>query len=194
MYSAVIFDFFGVFCPDITLEWFQKNVPGHDQKLEHFHAICHKSDLGTLSKEDFYAELSGLAGIPAEEIVEGVQAEVIINDSLVKYVQHLKDKGIRTACLSNGTREWTLEVITSHGLGHLFDKVILSGDLGIVKPDKKIYIHALDTLDTPASRTIFVDDRIVNIQAAEACRIRSILFVDTSACIDELENLLISTV
>lgn len=189
MYKAVIFDFFGVFCPDITLNWFQKTVPDYKAKLSEFQSICTKSDHGTLSKADFYKEVSVLVGISVDEMEKGVEAETIINTSVVSYANQLRQKGYQTACLSNGTHEWTLAVMNNHGLAHLFDEVVLSGDLGIVKPSPQIYNHALEKLHVAASEAIFVDDRKVNVDAAEACGIRSLVFSNTETFISEFELL-----
>ena len=190
MYKAIIFDFFGVFCPDITMNWFQKTVPDYKEKLSDFQAICTRSDYGTLSKSEFYKEVAGLANVAVDEMVQGVEAEVVINIPLVRYVQELKQRGYKTACLSNGTHEWTLAVINDHGLGTLFDEIILSGDLGIVKPNHEIYFHTLDKLDVAASETLFVDDRKISVDAAEECDIHSLLFETTDTFTSDLETLL----
>lgn len=64
--------------------------------------------------------------------------------------------------------------------------MILSGDLGIIKRSPEIYVHTLEKLNVTASETIFVDDRKVNVDAAEACGIHSLLFSKTETFIDEL--------
>jgi epoxide hydrolase-like predicted phosphatase len=190
MYKAIIFDFFGVFCPDITMNWFQKAELGYEEKLSDFQAICTRSDYGELSKSDFYKEVAALANVPVDVMIKGVEAEIVINASLVDYVKSLKRAGYRTACLSNGTHEWTLAVINDHGLGKLFDEVILSGDLGIVKPNAEIYNYALDKLSVSASESIFVDDRKINVVAAEECGIRSLIFENTETFKTNLESLI----
>jgi epoxide hydrolase-like predicted phosphatase len=189
MYKAVIFDFFGVFCPDITMNWFKKTAPDYEARLSEFQAICTRSDYGKLSRADFYKEVSALVGVSVDEMETGVEAETIISTSLVSYAGELRQKGYRTACLSNGTHEWTLAVINNHGLAHLFDEVVLSGDLGIVKPNPEIYNHALEKLHVAASEAVFVDDRKVNVDAAETCGIRSLVFSDTETFMREFEQL-----
>lgn len=182
--KAIIFDFFGVFCPDITMEWFKKAVPDWQDKKDAFQAICTRSDYGKLSRGDFNVEVASLAGVSVKSLIDGVERETVINKSLVEYVEGLKTKGFKIACLSNGTHEWTLRVIQDHGLGELFEKVVLSGDLGIVKPDPAIYNHTLKELGVEASEAVFIDDRQVNIDAGESCGIKSILFTTTSDFID----------
>ena len=81
-------------------------------------------------------------------------------------------------------------MINNHGLAHLFDEVILSGDLGIVKPSPEIYMHALEKIHMSASDAVFVDDRKANVDAAEICGIRSLIFSDTETFINEFKLLI----
>jgi beta-phosphoglucomutase-like phosphatase (HAD superfamily) len=58
------------------------------------------------------------------------------------------------------------------------------------KNSPEIYVHTLEKLNLAATQAIFVDDRKVNTDAAEACGIPSLVFTDTSTFSNELENLL----
>jgi len=188
MYKVILFDFFGVFCASIATNWLKKAVPEYEAKLTAFQMLCTQSDLGMLSRSDFNKEVSKLTGIPVPEIVRGIEAEVAIDTQLVNYTEKLKASGLRVACLSNGSHEWTLQVINEHGLEHVFEEVILSSDLGIVKPDPEIYLRALRKLGVQPSQAIFVDDRKANAAAAEALGIRSFVFTDTPTFIEDFEK------
>src|SRR5688500_7797834 len=120
MYKAIIFDFFGVFCTSIVSDWFKKNVSDSEGKSAALQALCTQSDYGRLSRADLNEEVSKLTGIPVAEIIRGIEAETVINAPLVTYTQGLRVRGYRIACLSNGSREWTLRVINDHRLGDLF--------------------------------------------------------------------------
>ena len=104
--------------------------------------------------------------------------------------ESLIKRGYRIACLSNGSHEWTTYVIKKYGLERLFEQIIISSELGVVKPDPKIYLHALDALKIKPSDCIFIDDRKENTDAAETLGICSLVFVDTALSIIELEGLL----
>ncbi len=190
MYSAVIFDFFGVFCPDISMDWFTQTVPNYDSKLEKFHSICSESDHGTLTKAAFYEKLSELTDIPVTKIRDGIEGNVANNEPLVAWARELKSRGVKTACLSNGTDEFTRELIVKHGLIDLFDAVVLSAEIGVAKPHKGIYEHTLSQLSVGADEAIFIDDRQKNVDGANACGIRGVLFTDTDSCITEVDRLL----
>ncbi len=193
MYKAVIFDFFGVFCPDITMNWFKQTVPGYENKLTEFQAICTRSDYGKISRGNFFKEVSALANVTVKEMADGVEAQTVIDAGLVTFVGLLRENNYKIACLSNGTHEWTLRVITDHGLGDLFDEIVLSGDLGIVKPNPEIYSQTLAKLHTEPLEAIFVDDRQINVDAAKALGISGLLFTDTSKFIEDFERLTVTS-
>ena len=189
MYKAIIFDFFGVFCTDMANHWLEKNVPNYQAIMPEYRAICTESDYGNLSKADYFKKMSLLTNIPADEISKGFDDETFLDPEIIKYAASLKEKGFKTACVSNGTPEWTTKVIDEYNLSYLFDKIILSGDLGIVKPDPRIYQRALNELEIQASQAIFTDDRQINIDGAIDCGIKSLLYTDAKTFIRDIESI-----
>ena len=169
--------------------WFKKVVPGDKAKLKAAQGLFAMSDLGKITRAELVQEASRITGVPVDRIESGIQAEKILDTSLVEYAKQLKTRGYRLSCLSNGSHEWTLKVINDHTIGHLFDEVVLSGDLGIVKPDHKIYEYTLDKLGVSAEQTVFVDDRQINVDAAQECGMTGVLFTDTPTFIDDFEKL-----
>ena len=57
-----------------------------------------------------------------------------------------------------------------------FDGMVISGAIGIVKPDPAIYRHILDKFDLRAEECVFIDDSEKNIAGAEAMGIKGYLF------------------
>jgi putative hydrolase of the HAD superfamily len=190
MYKAIVFDFFGVVCAPMATNWFKKVVPDYEAKKTEFQALCTESDLGKLSRAEFNQKAAELAGVSVEDVEKGIEAEVAIDTELVAYTRKLKTARYRIACLSNGGHEWTLKVITDHNLSDLFESVILSADLGIVKPDPNTYLRTLEKLELPASEVIFVDDREANVTAAEACEMHGLVFADTASFIEDMQELI----
>lgn len=180
MKESLIFDFFGVFCPDLSLDWFRLTAPNYESKLDKFFAYCTESDYGRLSRKDFYKAVSALAGTDVKTMEKGIEARTVIDQGLVDYTRKLKSSGYQIACLSNGTHEWTLQVIDDHGLRDLFDEIVLSADLGVVKPDPEIYYRTLDKLGARPSETVFIDDRQPNVDAANKLEIAGVLFTNTA--------------
>jgi putative hydrolase of the HAD superfamily len=169
--------------------WFKKVVHDDKAKLKAAQDLFALSDLGKITRAELVQEASRITGVPVDEIEPGIEAEKILDTSLVEYAKELKTRGYRLACLSNGSHEWTLRVINDHTIGHLFDEVVLSGDLGIVKPDHKIYKYTLDKLNVDTEQTVFVDDRQINVDAAQECGMTGVLFTDTVTFINDFEKL-----
>jgi putative hydrolase of the HAD superfamily len=85
-------------------------------------------------------------------------------------------RGGRTAMLSNGVPEIIATIRAKRRLEAWFDVVVVSCEVGCCKPDPAIYKTCLEQLDTPAARTLFVDDRSENIRAAEAIGLQTLEF------------------
>jgi len=170
--------------------WFKTTSAATPEGLKQFQTLCTQSDLGELSKAEFNIKASKLAGVPIERVEAGIEAQLQVNESLVKYARNLINRGFTLACLSNGSHEWTTYAIEKYNLQPLFKEIVISSDLGIVKPDPRIYLHTLEVLKAEPSKCIFVDDRKDNTDAAEDLGIKSLIFTDTVSFKADLEKIL----
>ncbi|WP_433274126.1 HAD family hydrolase [Actinosynnema sp. CS-041913] len=84
--------------------------------------------------------------------------------AMVELVRDLREQGLRTVLLSNSWGEGYPEDL----LLELFDTVVISGRIGLRKPDPRIFEHTLDVVGLPAHRCVFVDDAPVNVDGARA--------------------------
>lgn len=84
--------------------------------------------------------------------------------------------GGRTAFLSNSGPEVMARVRLRWPLERLFDAVIISCEVGLSKPDPRIYELCLDRLGLPAPQVLFVDDRADNIEGAARVGLRTLQF------------------
>ena len=78
--------------------------------------------------------------------------------------------------LSTDVSEWSRYITEYHRLDGYFKDKIVSGDVGLRKPDPKIYEYTLNKLGVSASDCLFVDNSVENLNAAEALGITPILF------------------
>lgn len=67
-----------------------------------------------------------------------------------------------------------------------FRDIVVSGEVGLLKPDPAIYHLALDRFDLRPGEALFVDDRLINIDAAEAIGLRAHLFTDAEGLRERL--------
>jgi len=93
-----------------------------------------------------------------------------------EWVDQLHGAGKRLAMLSNMPRELGTVLTTTKPRFDVFDHLTLSYQVHAVKPDAAIYEDCLEGLGTEPEETLFLDDRIENVQGAETLGIRAILF------------------
>lgn len=105
---------------------------------------------------------------------------------MVDVVLRTRQAGVRTGLLSNS---WGLEY-PREGWDRLFDVVVISGEVGLRKPDPAIYELAAQRLGLPPEQVVFVDDLPSNVQGAVAAGMIGIRHRDLDSTVEELEILL----
>lgn len=83
-------------------------------------------------------------------------------------VAALRERGVRTAILSNDPGGPGADRLRELGGGRFVDHVVLSGDVGVAKPDPRSYLLAAQRLGLEPAQCVFVDDLVVNVRAAAA--------------------------
>lgn len=110
--------------------------------------------------------------------------------SLVGYIRGLKST-YQTGLISNAWLELR-ELIEDHWqIDDAFDDLVISAEVGLAKPDPRIYELALERLHVPADRAVFVDDFEANAAAAAALGMHAIRFKDPVQARAELDRLLV---
>ena len=82
------------------------------------------------------------------------------------------------------------EFITRKNMIDLFDTVVISAEIGAVKPSARIYEVALEQAKVGASEAVLVDDAQVNIEACEKIGMKGILFNDPEESLSRLNRVL----
>jgi putative hydrolase of the HAD superfamily len=98
------------------------------------------------------------------------------NPAMLAWQRKLKQRGILTAILSNMGDSVHDSIAKEFNWLSLFEVLVWSYQLHMAKPAPAIYLHALKELGTRAEETLFLDDKLVNIQAALALGFKAIQF------------------
>jgi putative hydrolase of the HAD superfamily len=98
------------------------------------------------------------------------------NPAMVAWQLALKEHGLKTAILSNIGDEVLASVERAFDWIHRFDVLVWSYQLGIAKPDPELYRHTLVELGVQPGETLFIDDKLPNVEAAQALGIQAIQF------------------
>jgi putative hydrolase of the HAD superfamily len=125
--------------------------------------------------------------IPADGIVTRMLSGLHLEDDMVEAVRRARAAGLKTALLSNswGTGGYPREL-----LDEICDVVVISGEVGLRKPDPAIFAMTSEKLGVPAEASIFVDDHPGHLKAAQEVGMTTVLHRDPAQSIAELEDLL----
>jgi 2-haloacid dehalogenase len=88
-------------------------------------------------------------------------------DGTVEIMQELKQAGYPLFGLSNWSAETFPHVREEHEFFDLLDDMVISGQVGHVKPHPEIFQIMLDRIGRPAQECLFIDDAPANIQQAQ---------------------------
>ncbi|MDB5204637.1 MAG: family phosphatase [Candidatus Taylorbacteria bacterium] len=190
--TTFIFDCFKVFLTPPLSAWYAKNISNTGHSDPDFVNIVRESDLGNLSEDAFLDYLLSHPWIKStkQEILDEIDQFCILDRQLVEVAQKLKSKGYKIALLSNANNSiFNRKVYKDYPeFKELFDKIVISSEVKMLKPDPEIYLYTLDFIDSKPEEAIFVDDNIHNVEAAEQLGIKSFVYTDVQSFIQYLEN------
>ncbi len=153
----------------------------------------HDLETGRISVADFELRLAAeLAqdGASHPAAAAGMLARMFAGfrpePDMIRVVGTARAAGIRTGLLSNS---WGLDY-PREGWDELFDVVVISGEVGLRKPDPAIYLLAADRLRLRPAEVAFVDDLAPNVRGAVAAGMVGVQHTDVAATVGELEILL----
>lgn len=104
-------------------------------------------------------------------------------------VRELAKKGYQTLGLTNWAAETFVHAAGSAPVVDELDGIVVSGQIGLSKPDAAIFEYLVDEYALDPREAIFVDDSLVNVDAARALGLHAILFEDAAGLRAELEAL-----
>jgi epoxide hydrolase-like predicted phosphatase len=112
-----------------------------------------------------------------------------LDTDLVTYIRQLQ-QSYKTGLLSNAFSDLRRVVTEVWDFADAFDDMIISAEVGLVKPDPRIYRLALDRLGVAPEAAVFIDDFLRNVEGAKAVKMNAIHFSDPQQARSELERLL----
>jgi putative hydrolase of the HAD superfamily len=170
----------------IMRDWLGE-VGGAEARLNPIHAL----ERGELALPDFEVRLalalSARTGttIAPDGLMERMFAKLEHAPDMVGLVRRAHAAGLRTALLSNS---WGNDY-PRDGWDEMFDAVVISGEVGMRKPELRIFEHVLAELDLPGEAGVFVDDVPAYVEAAVACGMVGVHHTSYETTRTELEAL-----
>jgi putative hydrolase of the HAD superfamily len=155
----------------------------------------HALERGTCTNEEFErllaAELSHVDGeaVRADGLLQRMFAASVLQTEMHDLVRSLRRAGLRTALLSNswGTSG---DEYPRHLFPDLFDVVVISAEVGMRKPEERIFRHTAALLGLEPGQCMFIDDVEANVTAAQAAGLVALHHTDPVATAARLADLL----
>lgn len=151
----------------------------------------HALERGECSNAEFEqalaSELVSLDGGPVRStgLLERMFAGSRLDEAMLALFRTLREGGVPTGLLSN-----------SWGFGYprdlfagLFDVVVISAEVGMRKPEPRIFRHAAKLLGVPPEACVFIDDVQANVDAAAACGMTGIRHKDPALTVATLTSM-----
>lgn len=129
------------------------------------------ASLGKMTSAEFWKKVGLSPGIEDEYLRRHV-----LNGGLLEFLDRMHLRGMNVWCLSNDVSEWSKKLRRNFSIEDFFTGFIISGDVGLRKPDPAIYELLAERLKCKPGEILFVDDNGRNLDAAAALGIATVLF------------------
>jgi len=145
-------------------------------------------ETGRLSEAEFEPRFAAVLELERSEgLIDRLFAGMKPNEDMIDAVRAAKRAGVRTGLISNS---WGAGRYDKSQFPGLFDGVVISGEVGVRKPDPHIYELGAEAVDLPPEACVFVDDLPGNLKPARALGMATVHHVRAEETIPELEELL----
>jgi epoxide hydrolase-like predicted phosphatase len=151
-----------------------------------------QASIGKISAEAHWESVRLALGL-GKEVFDEARKEFwagdMLDEELIAYLRGLQPR-YKTALLSNAWDDMRATILRNWNISDAFNEMIISAEVGIAKPDPRIYRIAVDRLGVLPGEAVFVDDFIENIESAKAFGLKTVHFQGSQRMYTDLEMIL----
>lgn len=189
MIKAVIFDCFGVLAGSAYKEIYRMAGGDLDKNSDFLDNALAAANAGFITEQDLREQVATHLGLSPEVWGERVRLGELPNEQLLTYVSELRERGYKTAILSNAN-VGVLQRKFSPAQLSLFDTLVVSAEVHFLKPDPRVYQLAAERLSVELSECVFTDDNPEYAEAATNTGMQGIVYKDLDDFKSKFEPLL----
>lgn len=149
-------------------------------------------NLGKLTEHEAIQAYNRELNIPLERLEQLMQAlkEALLPlDGSFELLDRLVSAEVPTYCITDNVHEIVSFLKAKYDFFDKFKGVVVSAEVGILKPDERIYQHLLTQYDLVPHESVFLDDRKANVEGAIQVGMKGIHFTDALSCEQKLKEL-----
>lgn len=170
MIRAALFDFYGVIISDDMWQF-----AGVDKMAEDdVHELSRSVNVGAITWPEFRAQLAKLTGKTTQQ-VDDMYAAHRVNIAVVTFIKHLAAT-MPVGLITNAAGPQIRPMLHELGIDQLFAQLVISSEVGLLKPDPRMYDLALNNLEVQAEECVLIDDLARNVDAAQDIGMQVVLF------------------
>jgi putative hydrolase of the HAD superfamily len=150
-----------------------------------------RASTGEITEDDHWQAVAEKLGVTRAQ-ADRITAEFFSGDRtdipLIDFLRTLRPE--RKLCLISNAWSGLRTFIARQKLDDVFDAMVISAEVGLAKPDPRIYRLALAKLGARPEESIFIDDVPANVTAARSIGMAGIEFVQPEKVLEELKQVL----
>ena len=184
MIKAILFDFGGVLVR--TEEYSARHAwdarlglpTGSVERAIQYSDLWIQAQLGRVSYQTYWngvAEMLRMRPAEIPPLREAYFSGDRLNYKLISLIRDLRERGLKIALLSNNIPQLE-ERLRELEIHTLFDHILISAKLGVMKPDVTVFRVALQTFKMAPQEVVYIDEALTNIRAAQPLGFHTILF------------------
>lgn len=177
MIKAIIFDCFGVIITDALHEVSSELAARDPEAYKKVVDIIHANNRGLITPAESTPQIAKILGITPEAFRQRISQGEVKDNQMMTFIRGLR-KNYKTGLLSNIGKDSLRRRFSEEELAEHFDAVVVSGEVGYMKPDRAIYRYAAEELGVKPNECIFIDDREVHCRGAAEAGMQPILYED----------------
>lgn len=171
----ILFDFYGVLSSEIAPKWFSNHIKDQNEANILKNKYFEPADLGIFTFKETIDLMAKDLGFNSLDILNEMKSYAKLNQELFNKILELKEKNT-IGLLSNAAIGIFDILYPELDFNLYFDKVFISCDYKIKKPDLRFYNLAVEAFNSDFSEIYFIDDNISNIKVLENTKIKGILY------------------
>lgn len=147
-----------------------------------------RAQFGEMDGDLYLQEVAAEFGISVEGLTAAFFGADTLDETLMAFIRGLRPR-YKTGLLSNAMNNLRALLVTRYPIHDAFDEVIISAEVGLMKPDIAIYSLAAARLGVQSHHAVFIDDYLPNVEGAQQAGLAAIHFHSRDQTLAELAAL-----
>jgi glucose-1-phosphatase len=160
------------------------------RQLVQEHHVIREFETGRMSRPELHRLFQSWTGkeVDSRRLMRALSNIFTPNETLIPVLDQLKTSGLRLVLLSNTNIAHISFIKQRFDVLSRFDQLVLSYEVGAMKPDPPIYEAALNAIHCEPGECLYTDDIVENVERARGFGLQAEVFIDTQTFLSHLEQ------